>query len=399
MKHIYVGCLVTPGQEHFIFDMAKARITQSATTFQRAFLSGFDSDQFKPEIINAADIGSWPKRCSKVVIPGSEESLYGMKCHNVQFFNITKLKQISIYKSIYRSLLNICKQNSNEEVLITLYSLLYPYLKAVADVKKRFSNIKICCIVPDLPEYFGGANILLDKVFGQADNIYDYAKYIDFYILLTEPMRERLNVFDKPYMVMEGIYSFRESQKVSKVPLSLLYTGKLDSRFGLKMLVDGFCQLKDPKLQLWICGDGDDRNYIINKAKEDSRISYLGLLKQEEVFRLQAKASVLINPRSPIGEYTKYSFPSKTMEYMASGTPTMMYKLPGMPSEYEPHLILFDDMSQETFIKTIDEWLHKPTVELQEFGFAARQFILNNKTNKKQIERYHNFIKVCYGLI
>ena len=63
------------------------------------------------------------------------------------------------------------------------------------------------------------------------------------------------------------------------------------------------------------------------------RIEFLGMLPRTDVLELQSKATILVNPRQPVGDFTKYSFPSKTIEYMASGTPLLMYKLPGIPEE------------------------------------------------------------------
>lgn len=196
---------------------------------------------------------------------------------------------------------------------------------------------------------------------------------------------------------MEGIYEPRKFNIVKKHPKTILYTGKLDARFGIHELVDNFSKLKDPDYRLWICGNGLDREYVKNKAKEDSRIIYYGQVKQERVFDMQREASLLINPRKPEGEYTKYSFPSKTMEYMASGTPTLMYRLPGMPEEYVPYVALFKDSSDEEMARTMEEWLNKPQPELDAFGVKAREFIMNNKTADKQIDRFMNFIKNTYG--
>lgn len=58
-------------------------------------------------------------------------------------------------------------------------------------------------------------------------------------------------------------------------------------------------------------------------ATKDRRIQYLGSIPHDEILQLQRTASLLVNPRTPEGIYTKYSFPSKTMEYLASGTPTL----------------------------------------------------------------------------
>jgi glycosyltransferase involved in cell wall biosynthesis len=382
----------------FVENQANAVVTVSATTFQRAFLSGFEGRSDCPEIINVPDIGSWPKRCKKVYIPGSHAIFHGMSCENVGFYNITYLKQKFIYASLRKALRGWMKKHRDEEVVILVYSLIFPYLKAAIDIKKEFQNVKVSCIVLDLPEYFGDNNSLLYRLLGDGtEKTYQIAKDIDSYVLLTEYMKEPLNVGEKPWMLMEGIYEPREFQDVKKQAKTILYTGKLDARFGIHELVDNFSKLKDPDYRLWICGNGLDREYVENKAREDSRIIYYGQVKQERVFEMQREASLLINPRKPEGEYTKYSFPSKTMEYMASGTPTLMYRLPGMPEEYEPYVALFKDSSDEEMTRVMEEWLNKPKEELDAFGVKAREFIMNNKTADKQIDRFMNFIKDIYG--
>jgi len=115
-------------------------------------------------------------------------------------------------------------------------------------------------------------------------------------------------------------------------------------------------------------------------------------VEQNRVFEMQQQATLLVNPRKGDAEFTKYSFPSKTMEYMASGTPTVMYKLPGLPADYEEHLVLIPDNSRETFTAVLKEWGNKEQVELDEFGKHARQFILENKNSEIQAKRLMNFI-------
>jgi glycosyltransferase involved in cell wall biosynthesis len=144
---------------------------------------------------------------------------------------------------------------------------------------------------------------------------------------------------------------------------------------------------------LCICGEGSFKNVILEYAKKDNRINYLGLLKREQVLLLQQKATILINPRNSNEEYTKYSFPSKTMEYMASGTPVVMFKLPGMPEEYVKYLGIIEDDSLETLQKTIVEWCEKSSDELYEFGNTAREFILKHKNAKIQTARIIDFLK------
>lgn len=55
------------------------------------------------------------------------------------------------------------------------------------------------------------------------------------------------------------------------------------------------------------------------------------------------KATLLINPRPSNEEFTKYSFPSKNLEYMASGTPLLATDLPGIPAEYKRYEYIIEN--------------------------------------------------------
>ena len=72
--------------------------------------------------------------------------------------------------------------------------------------------------------------------------------------------------------------------------------------------------------------------------KSHANIRYFGFVSHERALELQAKAALLINPRSPKGVFTRYSFPSKTLEYMRSGKPVVCHRLEGIPEEYDPYL-------------------------------------------------------------
>ena len=75
-------------------------------------------------------------------------------------------------------------------------------------------------------------------------------------------------------------------------------------------------------IQNLFCGyvDLDLIESLLKKLQKDKRIIYWGVVEQKHVFEMQQQATLLVNPRKGHEEYTKYSFPSKTMEYMASGT-------------------------------------------------------------------------------
>ena len=123
-------------------------------------------------------------------------------------------------------------------------------------------------------------------------------------------------------------------------------------------------------------------------ADKDHRIQYLGTVSNEVAKKLQREAFVLVNPRSNKEEYTKYSFPSKKMEYMATGRPVLMYKLKGIPYEYDDYIYYFgNDMR-----KSIEQLAIADPEELAAKGRKARDFVVLNKTSIKQAEKIINLL-------
>ena len=152
-------------------------------------------------------------------------------------------------------------------------------------------------------------------------------------------------------------------------------------------------QLHGTHLRLWICGKGNAEGYLKQCCMKDDRIKYWGQLKHSDVIRLQHEVTVLVNPRMANGEYTKYSFPSKTIEYMASGTPCIMYNLPALPNEYKNHLYLINSNNKDALLKKMIEVIQLPKLELEKKGKLARIFIQNSKSSQVQVLKVINMLK------
>jgi glycosyltransferase involved in cell wall biosynthesis len=118
----------------------------------------------------------------------------------------------------------------------------------------------------------------------------------------------------------------------------------------------------------------------------------MGNIPREEVLSLQKKAMLLVNPRKPSVGLTRYSFPSKTMEYMASGTPMLGYALEGIPEEYYNHMFIPKDLSVDAMTNAINETLSKTPEELRQFGSLAKEFIRNNKESQHQVAKVIRFL-------
>ena len=119
--------------------------------------------------------------------------------------------------------------------------------------------------------------------------------------------------------------------------------------------------------------------------KKDPRIKYWGTRPNQEILSFEKKAKLLVNPRFSINEFTKYSFPSKLMEYMASGTPILTTRLPGIPEDYADKMYYIDDESVAGLKTSLISCLSKSDDELYDFGKHTREYVLTHKNNIIQI--------------
>jgi glycosyltransferase involved in cell wall biosynthesis len=275
-------------------------------------------------------------------------------------------------------------------------------MKAIKKAKKKDPSIKVVQLIADLIEFaVNNDATCIQKMYNswQVKQNNRLRRYIDGYILLTEQMRDKLNI-TKPYIVMEGIAAKRDSIIFSITRdndvKTILYTGSMNTKYGILELLEAFSKIGMSNYRLVLCGVGNDESIISiikEYCKRDSRIVFLGKVPHDEVLDLQANSTVLVNPRRNNEEFTKYSFPSKNLEYLSSGTPLVAYKLDGIPDEYDDYIYYVPDNDPVTLAKRLIEVCEMPEEQRKAMGLKAREFVNNNKNPKIQTKRILDFIK------
>jgi len=240
-------------------------------------------------------------------------------------------------------------------------------------------------IVTDLPDMLSGSRFSK----GMANFV---IRHCTGYVFLTEAMNGYLNKKGKPYVILEGHSDIAMKDRVPSLekktqPRICLYAGGVSRQYGLANLVEGFRAADIPNARLDIYGPGDYVKELQRIAEEDSRIFYGGMLLNTQIVDKELEATLLVNPRPTHEEFVKYSFPSKTMEYMASGTPVLTTVLPGMPLEYHPYVYLMEEETPEGACKALKNVLAQSDEALFRKGMEAREFILNEKNNVIQAKK------------
>lgn len=259
----------------------------------------------------------------------------------------------------------------------------------------RHKNFPVIMIVTDLPDHQFEKKV--------AEKYNELLLKADGYIFLTEQMNEYINKSHKPYIVLEGhadnsLSAVRQDEKyeVTQGKKVIVYAGSIKRLYGIQNLVEGFLQADIPETELQIFGDGDYREELERIATENPKVKYMGVRSNDEVVAVEQRAALLINPRSPEPEYTKYSFPSKNMEYMVSGTPILTTKLPGMPKEYYPYIYTIEEDSSMGIANALKKVFSENMLDRTQKGERAREFILKNKSNEVQAKKIIKFLKEMF---
>jgi glycosyltransferase involved in cell wall biosynthesis len=388
---VFIGGIYLDYERDFYKNNSKAALANSSHAHQLGIIKGIQKNNCKVILLNAPFVGTYPKYFRKIIIRA--KTYYD--CYDIGYINLPVLKQICKTVSFFLKLKSIYHKKQ-EDLNICVYLAYLPHLFPAYLFKKFHRRTKISMIVPDLPEYFDTTSkksnfryfikIIEQKI------IKILLNNIDSCVLITEQMKERLGIGNKPYIVQEGIVDLDDFRRVpiknnNRNKKIILYSGVLNRQYGIINLLEAFKQINNMSYYLFVCGYGEDAKEINEYRVNDNRVVYFGQLDRENVLKLQSEATVLVNPRTNKGEYTKYSFPFKTMEYLASGRPVIAYKLDGIPDEYDDYIYYIEDNKIETLKNKILEICEKSSSELFEFGSRAREFVLTKKNNIEQAKR------------
>lgn len=354
MTDVFVGFIFDGKKEKELLGLSRCGISMASNQYQLGFLSGLPEPV---QILSTLSVGAFPRLNRRLFYKKENTAILDGQITYLPFVNFYVIRDLMFQAGLYRQLSRIVEKQAHTTVYV--YSLYMPSLKAMDKLKKRYGDkIHYCLIIPDLPGRYG---VVRKGIKGLRDRQEVKAKMslpnrADSFVFLTEAMKD---LFDpKPYTVIEGFLPNCEFDRtLERRPKTVLYTGSLNRVFGIGTLLKAFSMIRDPEARLWICGAGDMEAAVREAAQKDERIEFKGFLPKSEISALQAQCDVLINPRPNEGEYTKYSFPSKTMEYLLSGSKVVMYRLPGIGEEYYRFIRTIDLPGPEAMARALcDAW-------------------------------------------
>lgn len=388
MKVLFVSCATSPDVITHLNRVNKRSINYVQQKWDYAFsralfkLLGADFKGYSYQSVSA-----FPKYSTELY--SSTKQMVDINTECLGGFNIPIIKQLIWMLQLRFKVRKYVKSEGAENVVILTNCIQFMSSWAIMKVARKF-HVKTATIVPDLPDcdmctYHGPKRL---TNWYKSLNL-KYKKAFDGYICFSEHQMNYLKR-DAPHIVMEGFctteFDYCEIQKSPK--FTVMYAGGVRTEYGIKELVEGFLLADIPESELWIFGNGDYVNEL--KRISDPRVQYFGVVDKSEVLRCEQKASLLVNPRPTKEAFSYLSFPSKILEYMASGTTVMTSRLGSISREYDEYLLYFDEIDAQSIAKNLVN--ARNNVNLYSIGLKAKTFVLKNKCVDVQAKRVVDFL-------
>lgn len=401
MKILLLGSLISVEQMEQLNRNSQEKASVAPVNYETMLAKGLVDNGAEVDALSVPAVAAYPHSIYKH-IEEKQETLEGsIRVQWVPFVNVQGLKQISIQRNVERLLDQWLEENRDiQDKVVLMYSIYPPYSEPAVRLCRKH-GCHLCAVIADLPEYmYSWKNMKGFRGWYSkrlSEKMLELQVQCDSYILFTQPMAAKMGIENKPYMVSEGFCDasiFDDIPEQEKYPRkTIVYGGNLSRLYGIQNLVKGFMQT-DLDAELHLYGAGGDAAFIEECTKQDSRIKFHGRVDRKTLLTALKRAYLLVVNKPTSDDYSNYSFSSKILEYMASGTPVLTTRVGGMPEEYYPYLYFIDDETPQGIAKAIEAVLALSENALAEKGQAAKQFAITAKNYLSQTNDILDFLSL-----
>lgn len=226
---------------------------------------------------------------------------------------------------------HLIKENLKNADIVMCYNVTYAWLNLPRLARK--AGVKSLLILADYsgPESYDNPGRKLyaylmkrsfagfDRIVGLSENTRDYLKSGQEFVLMEGGIdREFYDAFSEM------------PPKETQGTINVMYSGVLEKVAGVDVWLKAIEKAGEvSNISFTFTGKGSLIDRVREAAQNDKRICYPGNLPYEEYIGKLKSADVLINPRNMSLPENRNNFPSKVMDYLATGRPVISTRFPG----------------------------------------------------------------------
>lgn len=328
-------------------------------------------------------------------------TIAGLPATLISFVNVGPLKALTVAAALVPRLVRWARRHPRDAHVILMYNVQNP--PGLAGVlAARLTGAHTVAVAADVQ--IPGSGLVPDTWLRRVEFALQRATLPRVHGLVVLTDRIGADFAPRvPSMLMEGAALDAASPAPAgapcpQAPFTLMYAGGLNELKGVPLLLEAFARLPGPGYRLWITGVGPLRGEVERAAAADPRIDYRGFPPYAEVLAMYGQADLLVNPHSARHASARYVFPSKLLEYLATGTPVVStVSTPEVLREYGTVIVpVLDDTAGE-LADAIARAAALSHAERAALGARARAFVLERKGWGVQGRRVAEFICTVAG--
>lgn len=402
IKFAYIGSIV-PDESSYI----NRAFSRAGNMCQLALLTGLINIGLAPSVVFSMR--------PAVSFPGSSRMFFGASSKVIDnsinlkflpFINITPIKQITLGLATLFSLLlwGWRTRHASQRVVYTYNISVPPGFFTLLGA--RLTRSKCVAMIYDI--CVPGESVpatLINKIDFWLHKI--TLPLFDGLVVITDAIADdfapRVPVLRVEGGIMSDLIgqyrSLDGSQTHNPDFFTIVAAGRLDETNGIREIVAAFSLLDGEKYRLQIAGNGPLEDFVKASAAHDPRIQFHGFIPFDNVLKLYAAADLLLNIRLTQRLSTRYFFPSKTMEYLASGVPVITTCPGNMAEEYGNLAYLLRNETSEALADLMREVDAIPAEQRLARARAASEYIVSHKTWEAQAKRISHFMQQISGAV
>lgn len=368
-------------RERFREVSSKSRILLAQTqSFAIGLLNAFKRVSRRVELVSFAPVQNFPKYPS-VLFRTQEFSLDGVPGLSLGFINLLGFKHVSRWLNLNLQARKRLESLKPENVVV--HGVHTPLMR-FALAFGRGGATRTILVLTDAPTQVRARNPFKRFLYGlNAASVKHLAERFDFIIALTEDLARdwapRVPFVVVPGWAPEGTAAGQLQgaaiRKADDERIIIAYAGGLSHDYGISDLVHAFEQIEDERLRLHVYGAGTLADWVEARASADPRIQFQGLVDRDVLLDKLRNVDLLVNPRRLDFHGIRWSFPSKLMEYVSLGVPTMTTPMPTLTETFRQHVLVTNSDGVGAIQEGIVKFCEMSNDDRRSFGETAAAWL------------------------
>lgn len=244
----------------------------------------------------------------------------------------------------------------NTDTIIAYHSLSYKYILILARKIRKFK------LIYEVEELY--SDVIEKRNFNSRNLEIKMVSNADAYIFPTEMLNAKINVHNKPNVIIYGSYAIGKTNtvKFNDGKIHVVYAGTFDVRKGGAAAAAAAAHLPS-NYHIHICGFGspEDTKNIINiinevSARSRASVSFDGLKRGGEYINFLQSCDIGLSTQDPFAKFNGTSFPSKILSYMGNGLSVVSIDIPAIRgSRIGQYISFYQTQDAKSIAKAIIE--------------------------------------------